>query len=1003
MRDAARFRQRRFAAVSRIALAVTLCAGFSLSAVADYPEPPPFFAIENARVVVAPGKVMETATILIADGLIEAVGRGLAIPDDAWVIDGTGLTAYPGLIDAMTDLAQDASDEVPGRGRSGSSEPQIRGPEDRPGTTPWRNAADMLAGEDRRVAEWRAAGFTAAVTAPGGGFFPGQAVLIHLGDDSASERVVASPIAQRIGFRQPGRQFPRSLMGGISYVRQVLSDARHHARAVELYNQAPLGRERPPYDRALAPLSDAVAAGLPFLMPADYGREIDRALGLAREWELRPIIFGARGGYTRIDALRKISAPVLVSLDWPSEDKHGDPEADTSLATLYHQRKAPTTPQLLASAGIPFAFYSDGLAAPSKIFEGVRAAIDAGLEADDALTALTLGAARIFGIDDRLGSIEAGKIANLMLVTAEPWDQDAEVKAVFVDGRKYQERGDDEPREPPTVDVTGTWDLELETPGGLRDINAEFEMTPDGKVTGELTSERGTRTVEKGRVSADELTFKTTQTRGERTFQASYLLTFTEDRTTGSLTAGSTVMELTGERTSSAPPAGADGDDEPLVTMDELERAMALYTGPVRELEAFAITHATVYTVSGETLEDATVVVRGGKIKAVGADVEVPAGVEIIDAAGGSLVPGIIDAHSHIAIEGGVNESTLAVTSMVTVDDVIDPDDVAIYRALAGGVTSVNLLHGSSNPIGGGNSVIKLRWGQDADGLRFQGAPSGIKFALGENPKRSRRTPTPGNPPRYPATRMGVMDVIRQAFYEAREYQKEHERYQQAATAGGAGLAPRIDYKLERLVEILRGERWVHSHCYRADEILQLLRLAEELGFKIATLQHVLEGYKVADEIAAHGAGASTFSDWWGYKVEAFDAIPYNAALMAERGVLVSINSDSGEEMRHLNQEAAKAVKWGGLSETEALALVTLNPARQLGIDDRVGSIEVDKDADLVLYDGHPLSMFSVVQKTFVDGQLYFDREADRARQAAIDGIKDKLQPDAEKDEKENS
>jgi len=377
----------------------------------------------------------------------------------------------------------------------------------------------------------------------------------------------------------------------------------------------------------------------------------------------------------------------------------------------------------------------------------------------------------------------------------------------------------------------------------------------------------------------------------------------------------------------------------------------------------------------------------------VGRDVSIPTGAEVIDAGGGAVIPGIIDAHSHIAIEGGVNEGSLAVTSMVRIKDVLNPDDVNIYQALAGGVTAANLLHGSANPIGGQNAVIKLRWGSDADGLIFAGAPEGIKFALGENPKRSNFRGF-GIPQRYPQTRMGVMDVIRQAFTDAQEYQKEWVAYEES----GGTYPPRRDLKLEALVEIMEGDRLVHSHSYRADEILQLMRTAEDFGWQVATFQHVLEGYKVADEIAEHGAGASTFSDWWGYKVEAYDAIPYAAALMADRGVLVSINSDSGEEMRHLNQEAAKAIKWGGTDPVAALAMVTLNPAKQLRIDDRVGSIEVGKDADLVLYDGDPLSVLSVVQKTFVDGDLYFDREADRERQAMIDEIKERLEGKAEDD-----
>ena len=408
--------------------------------------------------------------------------------------------------------------------------------------------------------------------------------------------------------------------------------------------------------------------------------------------------------------------------------------------------------------------------------------------------------------------------------------------------------------------------------------------------------------------------------------------------------------------------------------------------------ETVAITGGRVVTLGpAGTIEGGTVVIRDGRIAAVGRDLRAPARAHIIDAGGGFLMPGIVDCHSHVAIAGGVNESSVAVSSMAAIEQVLDPTDPDIYRALAGGVTTANVLHGSSNPIGGTNAVIKLRWGTDAKGLLLAGAPSGIKFAMGENPKRSGATVAPGQDRRYPATRMGVLDVIRRAFTEARVYQAEWQRYEAERKAAEkkkgslAPVAPRRDLRLEPLVEVLEGKRLVHAHAYRADEILQLMRLAEELGFKISTLQHVLEGYRVADEIAAHGASASTFSDRWAYKMEAWEAIPHNAALLTRRGVLVSINSDGAEEMRHLNQEAAKAMKWGDLSETEALALVTINPALQLGIADKVGSIEKGKDADLVIYDRHPLSMYAVVQKTLVDGEVVFDRELDSQRRASIE------------------
>lgn len=442
-------------------------------------------------------------------------------------------------------------------------------------------------------------------------------------------------------------------------------------------------------------------------------------------------------------------------------------------------------------------------------------------------------------------------------------------------------------------------------------------------------------------------------------------------------------------------------------TLLALAIATSLVAGPAsRAAEAQAsaagvtvIQNATILTITKGTIPKGSILIRDGKIAAVGERVSVPAGATVIDAAGRFVMPGIVDAHSHIAVEGSVNEGSVSVSSMVGVDDVLDPEDIDIYRALAGGVTTANVLHGSANAIGGKNQVIKLRWGGDAQGLVFAGAMPGIKFALGENPKRSNSGQQAQGNARYPVTRMGVMDTIREAFVEAQQYKRTWDDYRARVARGDAGAPPHRDLKLEPLVEVLEGKRLVHAHCYRADEILQLLRVAEEFKFRIATLQHVLEGYRVADEIARHGAGASTFSDWWAYKMEAYEAIPYNAALMTERGVLVSINSDSAEEDRHLNQEAAKAMKYGGLSEAEAIKLVTINPAKQLRIDKWVGSIEVGKDADLVVFDKHPLSIYAVPQLTLIDGRVYFDRQQDLRtrtdREAERKTLLEKLKPAA--------
>jgi imidazolonepropionase-like amidohydrolase len=426
---------------------------------------------------------------------------------------------------------------------------------------------------------------------------------------------------------------------------------------------------------------------------------------------------------------------------------------------------------------------------------------------------------------------------------------------------------------------------------------------------------------------------------------------------------------------------------------------LAIAATPPDAPSIIVIQNATILTVSHGIIEHGSILIKDGKIAEVGQSVHAPKDAQVIDAAGQFVIPGIIDCHSHIALEA-INEGSVSVSSMVNMEEVLNPEDIDIYRDLAGGVTSANILHGSANSIGGQTLVIKLRWGQPAAKLPFEGAIPGIKFALGENPKRSNFS-IPGQPRRYPVTRMGVEETIRGAFSEARDYKKAWEDYNKRAASEKNLIPPRSDLRLEPLVEVLEGKRYVHSHCYREDEILMLLRVAKEFGFKVRTFQHVLEGYKVADELAAAGVGASTFSDWWAYKVEAYDAIPYNAALMTRHGVVVSINSDDAEEATHLNQEAAKSMKFGGMSHDEALKMVTINPAMQLGIDKRVGTIDVGKDADLAIYNHDPLSAYAVVQKTLIDGRVYFDRQRDIAerpeREKEKKALIDKFKKSAEK------
>ncbi len=883
--------------IGLVATASVMCA-LATPTAAQTANPPRHFAIRDARIVTVSGEIIERGTIVMKNGLITAVGVNVSIPADAWEIDGAGLTVYPGLVDGLSNLGVPTALRAPknprGRRAAGgggppgadtSNETHSWGPEDRPATFTWLNAADELDPEDDRISDWRNAGFTSVVTSPERGLFPGQAALINLAGDRATDMVVKTPVAMRVNFTKgsgfPG--YPGNLLGVLAYVRQLYSDAAHYSSAWSIYDRSPTGQERPTYDRALEPIRDAVANQMPTLLPATFKREITRAIRMGREVGVNTVIYGAHEAYAVVDELAAANATVLVSLDWPRADADGDPDADVPLATLRLRDRAHTTPHLLHDAGVSFAFYSDGLDDPATTLRNAARAVRSGLPEDAAVRALTLDAARIFGVDDRLGSLEVGKIANVIVSRGSLFDADHRVTHVFVDGQKY-----DVPETETVANARGR-------PGNQNDDQTDVEVD--------------------------------------------------------------------------------DGPPIPMVN----DR------GPITNARVTLITNATILTVSNGTIENGSILVRDGKIAQIGQNISAPSGAHVIDATGKYVMPGIVDAHSHIAADG-INEGSVAVSAMVGIQDVLNPEHVGIYRGLAGGVTSANVLHGSANPIGGQNAVIKLRWGADAQGLLLDGAPAGIKFALGENTKRTR------TPARYPNSRMGVMDVIRQSLLEAQAYQEDWSNYERQGGEGNQNLIPpRRDYKLDALVEILEGTRLVHAHSYRADEILQLLRLAEEFGFRIATLQHVLEGYRVADEIAEHGAGASTFSDWWGYKVEAYEAIPHNAAIMTNRGVVVSINSDSGEEMRHLNQEAAKTMKWGGLSEEEALRLVTLNPAIQLGIDDRVGSLEVGKDADIAIFSDHPLSIYAIPEMTLIDGQVYFDRQVDIDRREALENEKEAL------------
>jgi len=460
-------------------------------------------------------------------------------------------------------------------------------------------------------------------------------------------------------------------------------------------------------------------------------------------------------------------------------------------------------------------------------------------------------------------------------------------------------------------------------------------------------------------------------------------------------------------RADAGSPSPVAGDSAPSprrgMTLVALALTLLALALPAFAENVIVIRDATILTVSHGKIEHGSVLIRGTKIAAVGPNDQVaaPAGAKVINATGMFILPGIVDTHSHTAVEGSVNEISLPNSGIVRIRDVLTDEDINVYRQLAGGTTTALVLHGSANPIGGQSQIVKWRWGHPVSEWPIADAPRTIKFALGENPKSSNFRPPPGIPAQYPQTRMGVEEVIRQSFTDAKDYRAKWEEYDARKKRGETPIPPRRDLLMEEMLDILDGKVDVHSHCYRADEIMMLLRLSDEQGFKIRELQHVLEGYKVAKEIAAHGVGGGTFIDWWGFKMEAYDAIPYNVALMDRAGVLTSVNSDSDELARRLNLDAAKAMKYGGLSEEEALKLCTLNGAKQLRLDHRLGSIDAGKDADLAIWTGHPFSTYSRVETTFVDGEIVFDRQRDLELRKEIAKEKaDRLKKEADEEAK---
>ncbi|MGE0711771.1 MAG: amidohydrolase family protein [Planctomycetota bacterium] len=954
-------------------------------------EPGRVHALVGATVVKRPGERVAGATIVLRDGLVAAVGSGIPIPPDAQVWDLRGYTVYPGLIepylctaprkdDKEEDEDEDEKPAPPG------PKPAARGAaHENPLVRPEREMAAELDLSPKLLEELRGAGFTSAVVVPEQGIFRGQSALVNLRDGSPREQVLRARVAQHLALEASGwssRQYPNSLMGAAALVRQTLLDTQHHTAAWAHYEAEPMGKERPETNLSLAALAPALSGQLPFCLQAEDTQALLRGTRLLAEFEQTPwVVLGDADCYRWLDQVTGSGVSLVLALNFPPAPtwENEDELPDVDHEALRHWYLAPECPARLERARQRFAFTSQGLGARKEVHARVRQAIERGLSPDAALAAFTTAPAALLRAP-QLGVIEPGAIANLTVCAGELFTEGSEVAEVWVDGLRY-------PRSlapPAPAEVAGRWRLEAD--GAALELAIELE---GGVLRGTLARADGTagpaqQPAQQLQLWRDKLTLLV-----PRELNAEGVDLPIELRVRGPLARGT--WRRGGE---AGGPALARrlGPIEPKEEQVLARAPLRLQLGPrapwpplpEEAPSAVVIKDATVWTEGPQgTLRGASMLIEDGLIKEVGFRVRAPAGALVVAAGGRHLTPGLIDVHSHSFGAGPVNESTNTCTAEVRMSDALDPDAIEIYRQLAGGLTAAQQLHGSANAIGGQSAIVRLRWGRPAHELLFEGATPTIKWALGENPKRSNWGA--GLAPRYPTSRPGVLEAIRERLLAARDYKRKQQRYRQELAQGKDVTPPRRDLQLEALVEVLEGKRKVQCHSYRQDEILALIRLAEELGFTIGTFHHVLEGYKVADEIAAHGAGAATFSDWWAYKIEVYDAIAYNAALMHQRGVLVAIKSDSSEMARRLNQEAAKSIRYGGLDPEAALSLVTRNPAMQLGVDASVGTLEPGKQADFVLWSGDPLKTATTCQETWIQGRRYFSRERDRAAYALLE------------------
>jgi imidazolonepropionase-like amidohydrolase len=939
-----------------------------------------YHALVGARAVTAPGQSTDNATIVIRNGMIQSVERGGSPPAGARVWDLTGHTVYPGFIDAHADLGMD---DVPEGGDVGPTHwnPQVRA---------WFSTTQNLQDEEERRHALRSQGFGTALVVPKQGIFRGTASVVNLGDAGVRDRVLRPDVAQSIGFQtsfELGGRYPNSAMGTIALMKQTFMDAEWYQRAWDAYETGGRSVLPPETSAALATLESAVAGQQPVIFETRSEEEYLRSRALAEEFGLIAWYRGSGQEYRIIDVLRGSNAPLFVPISFPDAPDVDDPEAalNASLAELRDWYLAPSSPGQLADAGIEFAITSDGLTSVGDFLPNLRTAVARGLSPDEALAAMTTTPARWLGIDGTHGTIAAGKVANLVVAEGDLFTQEADVRDVWVHGVAYGVT------RPAQIDPRGTWvvqsddqwgfQAQLVLEGTLNRLEGWIDIAPGANnaqgIRVDLTS--ASVVAETGRL---EVRFDGEEMGYEGTALLAGAVSGDDFYGWTSLPNGAN-PSFQGSRTASyeGDAVGTVAADVPELDLPFIRPMMEYGVSAIPEQPAAVIVrNATVWTQGPQgRLENADVLIRAGRIAEVGTDLDAPGGAVEIDGTGKHVTPGMIDPHIHSGVSS-VNETGATIVPEVYMGDVITHNNIDMYRQLAGGLTTAMIKHGSANPIGGENVIVKMRWGALPEELKLEGGTRTVKFALGENPKRCCYEG------RYPDTRMGTQEIIRDHFLAARDYEREWQEWE----ATGEGLPPRRDLRMEAILDILNQELLISSHGYRADEFLALIRLAEEFGFRVQTLQHGVEAYKIAPELAAAGVAAAVWSDWGGFKMEAYDATKYNVRILMEAGVTVSLHSDNAQIASRMNWEAGKLLRTG-LTEEQALSTVTLNAARVLAIDDRVGSLEAGKDADFVVWSGNPLSQFTKAEQTWVDGRRYFSLEDDAALRRQVDDERQRL------------